>query len=160
MSRRYPLQVLKTLRKEALDARTRDLADRIGEREARERDQARARAAQRVEAEARAGVHGTERELLEGGELRAADLTRAATFELGASERAARLADIEARAARSTGDARDAEDEARGAVVLADAETRAVERHQQAWHAERARERERAAQDDAEDAWNARRGGG
>jgi len=125
--RKYPLDPLAKLRHRQVDAATHELAKAVGARHEAEKKRAGADAAvEQADASARA-ARDEEREALEKGELRAGDLHRAQTWEVGVAAERKRLAESAAAAAQGEEKARRAEAGAQGALASREADAKVVD---------------------------------
>jgi hypothetical protein len=107
----------------------------------------------------RRGQRQAEQARVEEGAARVADLQAQAGFELAEQQRLERLRRRELESAEAARAAAAQERAARDALARAEAEARAVERHRDAWRADRDREAELEVEDAAADGWAARRFG-
>jgi hypothetical protein len=155
---RYPLDALRQIRKNAVDERVRDVAEHAAGTERARAEAARARQRREVgEASLEAG-QAAERERLEAGGARAADLQAEGSWEAAERARveAARAKELEAAQATA---ARAAEElAARGRLALAEAEAKAIDRHRDGWQSERARVQELDEEEQAAEGWSAKNG--
>ncbi len=146
VSRKYPLDPLRKLKEQRVTERTREAAESRAAHERAQASAARARAAREAEQSQAQSERQRERELLEDGQVRAADLQQGERFWVFAAARITRLAQGEMAAdERARGAAAEA-GKALSALAEAKAEAQALERHHQ-----RHREGEQRAQEAAED---------
>jgi hypothetical protein len=151
MARCYPLEPLVKVRRERVDRRAAELgaAKRTRTREEAFAEVARARhegARRRTLA-----TQASERQRLEGGELRARDLAQGELHRLRAEAEIAALASDQAGAARRAKKAKGTEAAAQAALGRARAEHEATLRHRRRFHEEEARANERASEEAAQD---------
>jgi flagellar biosynthesis chaperone FliJ len=154
--RRYPLESLRSLRREQVDESTAKLGrerQRLDET-IRERKQAE-RTRQEEEDRARK-VLALERERLVRGALRASDLSQTEDWARGAEVRAQRLRQAEARATSEERTQAVAVERARSDLAEAEAKAEAVARHRERWQMGEARIEELKAEDQAMDGWTVR----
>lgn len=138
--RRYPLDPLRSLRDANVRARTLELGRSIQSREQAEQGHAAAEIARQAREEAVRQEQRTERERLEGGALRAADLEAQALWARGEGQGLAALRERESRAAEQLLNEQRNEGRAQEALAQAEQAARLVEKHQGAWQkAERTR---------------------
>ncbi len=136
MKRRYPLESLRRMRHRAVDERAREVA---GEAQRSEQARARAAAAERARQSEQARtrhVASSERELLEQGGARIADLQQAASFQAGAAERLAKAREREQNARERANEQSRKEAAARSRLASADAEAKVVDKHREGWQRE------------------------
>lgn len=138
-SKKYPLEPLRRLRGDEVDAKSRELAEAaqgraMAEEGRQRREQAHAELLARTEA-----VAVKERALLEGGELSARDLIWEASWREGAEARKAESAEDLAAAVELERNAREEEARRLAALAAKKAEAEAVERDRERWERERAR---------------------
>jgi hypothetical protein len=140
--RKYPLEPLVRLKKERVESTTRQLGKAVLARESAERRHEEAASAQR-QGDARASrVRTEERDLLEKGELSAADLIRANAWEVRVqTEGAERAHAVDAAQATMTTQRR-RELDAQAEVARSRGEAKAVDRHEARWIAAREKVRE------------------
>jgi hypothetical protein len=144
VKRRYPLESLRVVSEHKTNARTRELASRLSERLAAERDLEHSRRERRTCEAKLSGVQRAERERLERGSARAGDLQAAlATAEHLGRQLAALQAQEASRAERLEGE-RQAEGQAQRALAEAEASAKAVGRHHQTWQRAEAQRAENA----------------
>lgn len=154
---KYPLEALRQQRQHVVEARAQELATRRQETDAAgARKHGAANAVQRHEAQA-AETREQEREQLDAGVLRAGDLASAASWEFATQQQGAQLREAEAAAAKELRTRRQQEAQSRAELARADADAEAVDKHRNAWAAERARALEAAEEEGAEEAHLARR---
>lgn len=157
VTRRYPLESLRELRRRERDARADQLAEQLGGVEAAEKRVRMAESARQREQDAHQQVEAAEWSRTLAGITRVADLVRAAEWRRAARERETasaekvRAADLAVSRERSEAEAR------RVALSLADADGRILERHFRGWNEERTRVAERASEEEAADGWLGRR---
>jgi hypothetical protein len=155
--RKYPLDLLARLRAKEVDDATQLLADAIRARQEAQRREGLA-VAQRDGAEAAARLVGAgERGALERGELRAADLARAATWEAGVAAERAELGDRLAKALSRTHMAQGREGQAQDGVARARADAELVARDRARWDDEVRRKDEAGEEEAADEAFRGKR---
>ena len=149
MKNRYPLEALVSLREQRVDERAREVADQ------RQRtDAAQARAEQ-----ARVGEAVTaERDRVEDGGARVADLAAAARFAAQGAAHIEALGQREQELSQELREEQVEEERRRRALAGADADAKAVAEHRQRWRQERAAQIEAREEDDAADVFGGRRG--
>lgn len=155
-SKKYPLEPLRRLRADEVDAKARALAEAARDRAEAEvarsrRERQRDDFVARTEAEASA-----ERGRLEKGELSVRDLSWGASWRLGVEDEKANLAELVTMAKETERQARDEEAEKLAELAQKKAEAEAVEQDHERW--KRARDRRIEAKEDeaAEEAHGAR----
>jgi hypothetical protein len=154
--KKYPLERLLGVRKDKASARVKELASAIREREALERARL---AAEQEQARAR-GEAARERdrvaESLAKGSLSAGDLARQAAWEARVewdeAERQRKITTMKENEAR----AKEGEENARGLVRAAEAESKVVVRDRERWVAEADRAAALKAEEEAAEAWRRR----
>lgn len=153
MKGKYPLDAVHKLRQRAVDERVREVAERVRRAE---RAAAAAQAARRARQEEQERIRGTaseERARLEGGGARVADLLRESEWSRGAEQRAAELAEREARALEAARTQKAEEELARRRLAQADAGAKAVDEHRARWKKERDDRIEKEEEEVAGEAW-------
>ncbi len=126
--RKYPLEPLVKLRQRQVDGATEKLAYAIAERESAQRKR-RAAEDERVRVDqAASAVRSAERDALEEGALRAGDLQRAQTWEIGIGEQKKRLAQQIATASQEEERAHTLEDRARTELASREADAELVDK--------------------------------
>ena len=159
MKRRYPLESLRSVRRSQVDEQAGEVARQAEQtRQAKER-QAQARRAREAAQEQSRRVLGVERQRLESGQARAADLHQADAFARGAQQRESRLRADERAAERRAQAERDSESAARQALCEADVDAKVVDEHHARWKTQLEAERERSDEEAAEEAFAARQRG-
>ena len=156
MRRRYPFEALHGVRQERVEQRAVELSSQTRRREQASRERERAEQALRAEEWTLAEVARSERARLEQGVQRAADLQAELGFAQGAARRISERSAAEQAAREREKRESVAESRARGVLALADADSRAVEKHRERWQRARAAAAERDADDDALDHFNSR----
>ena len=159
MTRKYPLDPLKRVRAEKVDQEARALAKALGEAdkarlERERRELAKLELEQSIRETAR-----TEREKLEEGGLRAADLARSAAFGIASDLRRAAhersVAEARAGHTRAVSEA----EARRGELASAQAGAEVVEKHHGNWQKARNAEAALREEQDAEEVHSARKKG-
>ncbi len=158
MKRRYPLEALKTVRDRAVSERISELSEQVTETAERRAALARAEERRRTHEERVRDTNLAERDRVEAGLARAADLQARAAWERGQNERLDALASAERDAARASTEAERALADARAEVARARAEAKAVERHRDRFVLEHERREELALEDAIQDVVAARLG--
>lgn len=154
--RRYPLDPLRSLRDAKVRAETQELGRRIQSRQQAEQAHARAEADRQVRQDAVTQEQRAERDQLESGALRAADLDAQARWSHGQEIGLAALRERERQAAEQLAGERQREAKGQHALAQAEHAAQLVQKHHGRWHeAERARA-EAAAEDEALDVHVAR----
>jgi hypothetical protein len=146
--RTYPLDPLATVRARKVEGAVAGLATAITQREKAEGERRSAedrKAAQEAKA---ARIVQAERESLEQGQLRAADLARAHAWQLRSEAEHAALASQVERASAAEAEARSAEGAARTQVAGRKADAEVVENDRERWTAE-GRKRDEAKEEEA-----------
>ncbi len=155
---KYPLDPLAKLRGTQVDAATKDLAARVGEREraarAREAAEVRRREEERAASQVREGVQDS----LAHGELSAGDLQRAQAWEVGAGVRAAQLTGRVASAAEQEAAAREQEQAAKTALAARKADADVVDKDKARFVNRLRKEAEAREEEASAEAWRDRRG--
>ena len=154
--RKYPLEPLRMLRADEVDAEARALAEAARNRASAEEERSRRERDHAELVAATEAVLDGERRRLEEGELRVEDLSRAALFRMGAEQRKASSAEALSAARDAETKAREAEEARRAELARKKAEADALLRDRERW--EREEERRALARDDeaAEEAFAAR----
>ena len=160
MKRRYPLEALRSVRKEAAEERARAVALAAKKTAEAETAAERARRIREVEQARQRDVLSNERARLERGEARAGDLAREAGWALGAERVLVERRKKETEAAEQLAEKRRDEAHAQSALVRADADARAVDQHRTWWKKQLDARVERAEEEAAAEAWTARNVGG
>ena len=158
MKNRYPLEALVSLREQRVDERAREVAD---QRQRTDAAQARAEQArrQREAEQARVGEAVTaERDRVEDGGARVADLAAAARFAAQGAAHIEALGQREQELSQELRAEQVEEERRRRALAGADADAKAVAEHRQRWRQERAAQIEAREEDDAADVFGGRRG--
>jgi hypothetical protein len=128
------------LRQRQVEGATGALAKAVGEREAAEREKRAAQGSlERTEAAAQR-VRDAERAALDHGGLRASDLQRGETWELGVAQERERLASDVAERERAEADARRSEEGAQSALAMREADVKVVEKHNESFDERHRRE--------------------
>ena len=156
--RKYPLDPLLDLRERQVDEAARDLAKAVDARQKAEIAKRAAEAARETAEERAAKAREAEREALERGELRAADLMRAQAWEIGVAKEHAELAKQVAAAAQGEEKARDQENGARGALATRQADAEVVEKDKDRFVAKEQKKQLAKEEEQAEEAHGAKRG--
>ena len=160
MPRRYPLESLCMLRQRQLWERRSDLGCRAQRVRGAEREADAVRQAQgEIERSAR-HVARTERDRLDSGAVRCADLQRSAEFQRGVAARVAELGGQLRSAEDQLRHEQAGEAQARATLGRAFGRARTVEAHRERWQQTLRRVQEREEQATAEDGWLARRSKG
>lgn len=155
--KRYPLDALEKVRKAEVDERAQSVAGEVKKTEHARKQVLGARDQRERAEQAADAVVADERARVEEGTATAADLQALASWRAAEAQRIAALRDGERRAAEALVSQKRLEDVAREELALAEAEAKAVSRHKERWTAERARERDIAEEEAAEDVDMARR---
>jgi len=163
-ARKYPLDPLVKLRARKVEDQTRALAGAVQARHAAESKREEAVEARAQADDAAAKERARERSALEEGELRAGDLQRAQTWELGVTEERKRLTQRVTRAAESEDAAKKDEAKARDDLAARRADADVVDKDKSRFVA-RENQRELAKEEEAaaealrgnERAWRLRR---
>lgn len=153
----YPLQALRGLRDERVQAQQSQLADHVTRTQQAlaalaRREQVRCEHAARTARELEA-----ERQRLLRTPSSGADLARLAEFDAAARAQTARLERAEAEAREALARARDEEQAARDALSQREAEAKLVREHEAGFHARAEEAASRAEEEAALEQWNARR---
>lgn len=159
MKRRYPLDTLQDVRRQAVDERAREVSEQVERTERADAQAKRSVAVRRAEAERSRRVAASEHARVEEGAARAADLAALGAWRVGAALREHTLEEAESAARGQLALERTAEARARAALSDADADAKAVEKHRARWDAERAAREERAEEDAAAEVWSGRKRG-
>ena len=157
LPKRYPLDPLVGLRRDKVEASTRDLAAAIRAREAATSARLAAEAEQaRLAAEARK-LRAAEEAALAGGRLSAADLQRGAAWGTRTAWDDQAGAEQVATAAAREAAAVDGERRERSKVAATEAEAKVTDEHRDRWHADAERATQATAEEGALEAWRPRR---
>ena len=159
MTRRYPLEALKDVRRSAVDGHVREVAERAAATGEASREEERARSLRQAEEDAARAALEAERARVERGTARAVDLQAELAWEQAERARLAGLRQAEERRREATRRAAGLEQTARAELARAEADAKAVEEHRQRWHAEGERKRELEQEDAVQDGWAARNPG-
>jgi hypothetical protein len=155
--KRYPLDALEKVKQAEVDERAQGVAGEVDKTQRAQRQVLGARDdRERAEAAADA-VSSEELGRVESGVATVADLQALAGFQSAEAQRILALRERERRAAEALVAQKKVEDAARAQLALAEAEAKAVTRHKERWTAERARERDLAEEEAADDVHMARR---
>jgi hypothetical protein len=155
--KRYPLDALQKVRKAEVDARSTLVAAEVEKTERARHGVVGARTARERAEQAAESLAAGERARVDGGVATAGDLQALAAWHAAESARLAELREKERRMAEALVVQKRAEDGARNELAMAEAEHKAVERHHDRWDSDRARERDLAEEEAAEDVHMARR---
>jgi hypothetical protein len=148
---------LREQRKSAVDEQARALVAERAQTGRKEAAAALAEQEARRHAQVSVESRSAEREELESGNLRAQDLSQAASWEQSVEEARVALARRHEKSARELSEQRAQEARAREALAQADAAADAVDKHQDDWATARQRARDEAEEQSVEEAWLARR---
>jgi hypothetical protein len=154
--RRYPLESLRSLRREQVTEGTTKLGAERQRLEESVRVRERAEQLRQEEEERARRVRALERDRLVRGAVRAWDLEQAGQWAQGADDRARCLHQAEARAMSEQRSQEQAVERARAELAQAEAKAQAVERHRERWQAAEARVEERDEEEQAMDGWTVR----
>jgi hypothetical protein len=154
--RRYPLEPLQRLRKERVETSAHKLADALLLVET-SRTELERRAHQKASFEAECSrTEQAERVRLEKGAVKAGDLLQGAAYRIGADiEKAHRTGEVK-KATSALDQARADAETKREGVASARADADVVDKNRQAWQAQREKEREKAEELGAEEAFSGR----
>jgi len=154
--RRYPLAPLARLRASRLDAAERTLAGATTARDAAEGARVEAERARDEHHDATARTRAAERVALERGDLCAGDLAREHDWARARDAEVQHLENHLAQARASEDRARASENHARASAARCAAEARVVREHAARWENGQLAMAERAAEEEATEAWGAR----
>lgn len=156
MRRRYPLESLRSLRREQVDRSTTQLGAERQRLDESIRARERAEHQRQDEEERARKVRALERDRLSRGTIRAGDLEQAGQWARGAEDRARCLHQAEAQAMSEERAQQQAVERARAELAQAEAKAQAVERHRERWQTAEGRVEERNEEEQAMDGWTVR----
>ena len=135
VTRKYPLDPLKRVRADKVDQRARSLSEALRRAEVTGTEvERKARAKEQLEQSLSATALG-ELEMLEKGELTAADLARGAAWGLSADLRRDQMSRAVDEAAKEHARARSQAEKERSSLASAQADAKVVEKHHERWRA-------------------------
>ncbi len=156
-SPKYPLEPLAQLRDRRASAALRAQAAAVRQREGAETARGTVEDRRREHERSVAQVGDAERTALEGGDLRAADLARAASWGARMTTERQGLSAAVARAREDEEKARDAEREAQVIVAARDADVQVVAKDRMRWEDAQREEKECREEEALSEAWRPRR---
>jgi len=156
---RYPLESLRSLRHQRVEESATAVAEQADRKRRAQQRHGLASAASSDEQARNQRVATAERDRLERGMSRVADLQRQAQWSRAAEEREQRCDDQAEQAAREVRAAERLEAELRSTLVGADADAKVVDEHRERWHATEKKRSMQATEEAADELYNASRAG-
>jgi hypothetical protein len=156
-SPKYPLESLLKLRGRRVDQAADALARASREREGAERMRAAAEGAREAHRRAATRVRRVERDALEAGELRAADLGAADAWHTRTQAEDDTLATRVGSASARESEARTVEQQSRERLAMSARDAELVERHHEKWDDARRKDAEAREEDASFEAWRPKR---
>jgi hypothetical protein len=153
----YPLEALRKLRDERVEAQVQGLAAQLARRQAAELRLLECERVRRAHAERTAEALGAERARLEAGLARGADLLRIPEFERAARAQAGLLERAEAEARQALAQECAEEEKLRQKLAELEAEAKLVRNHEAGFLQRQADTAQKAEEEAALEQWNARR---